>query len=144
MPLRVALEAIGSLDPRFEWRDMNGVIVFRPVEAWADPYDPLFRLIPSVRLDDVPGSEAVGLVRSMLRAPEPATDKSSDFSDSRHFSIDLPQSTMLDLLNAVVRSHGELTWDLSDVDRSRLSPEGYQHTMTFHNFHGTGLGFDFP
>jgi hypothetical protein len=144
MPLRLALQAIGSLDPRFEWRDMNGVIVFRPVEAWADPYDPLFRLFPSVRLDDVPGSEAVGLVRSRLRAPEPATDKLSEFSDSRHFSIDLPQATMLDLLNAVVRSHGELTWDLSDVPSIRLIPAGYKHTMTFHNFHGTGIAFDVP
>ena len=123
---------------------MNGVIVFRPLEAWSDPYDLLFRVIPSVRLDDVLGSEAVGLVKSRLRAPEPATDKSSDFSDSRHFSIDLPQATMLDLLNAVVRSHGELTWELSLVPPSRRSPEGYQHTMTFHNFSGTGIGFDFP
>jgi hypothetical protein len=110
----------------------------------ADPYDPLFRLIPSVRLDDVPGSEAVGLVKSRLRAPEPASNKSSDFSDSRHFSIDVPQATMLDLLNVVVRSHGELTWDLSDVPSFRLIPDGYKHTMTFHNFHGTGIGFDFP
>ncbi len=63
MPLKVALEAIGSLDLRFESRDVNGVIVFRPLEAWGNPYDPLFRVIPSVRLDDVPGSEAVGLAR---------------------------------------------------------------------------------
>jgi hypothetical protein len=141
MPLKVALEAIGSLDPRFEWRDMDGVIVFRPVEAWADPYDPLFRIIPSSRLDDVPLAKAAGLVASALGAPE----HTNDSNDSRHFSIDLPQATVIDLLNAVVRSHGELTWGWSAEQPTHPRPTGYRHMITFWSFHGWGsFGFDVP
>src|SRR6202043_3358 len=62
--LRDALELVSRLDPRFEWREMNGVIVFRPVESWSDPQDPLSRSIPDVSLHDVPISEAVRLILS--------------------------------------------------------------------------------
>jgi hypothetical protein len=117
------------------------VIVFRTVEAWGDPQDPLSRAIPSVRLDDVRASDAIGLVASTLGAPEHATN---NFSDSRHFSVDLPPGTVLDLLNAVVRSHGELTWDLSERRASGSAPNGYRHTIWFLLFSGGGSGFDVP
>jgi hypothetical protein len=141
LPLGLALDAITSLDPRFRWRDMNGVIVFRTVEAWGDPQDPLSRAVPSVRLDDMRASAAIGLVASTLGAPEHSTN---NFSDSRHFSVDLPPGTVLDLLNAVVRSHGELTWDLSERRASSSSPNGYRHAIWFLFFSGGGSGFDVP
>jgi hypothetical protein len=142
MPLGLALEAIASLDPRFNWREMDGVIVFRTGEAWGDPHDLLSRVVPGAKLDDMRGSDAIGLVASTLGAPAHATN---NFSDSRHFSIDLPHgSTVLDLLNAVVRSHGELSWELSELRASSSRPNGYRHALSFSFFSGTGSGFDVP
>ena len=39
MSLGTALSAITAADPRQEWRDMDGVIVFRPASAWAHAAD---------------------------------------------------------------------------------------------------------
>ncbi len=45
--------------------------------------------------------------------------------DSRSISIDLPTGTVLDYLNAVARSHGELTWhwqELSELEQQEWRP----------------------
>jgi hypothetical protein len=58
------------MDPRYEWREMNGTIVFRPVAAWNDVYDPMFRLTPAVKLDDVRMSAVIAHLAAVLEAPE--------------------------------------------------------------------------
>ena len=39
MTLQNALATLVALDPRYEWRDLDGVIVFRPVTAWREPLE---------------------------------------------------------------------------------------------------------
>jgi hypothetical protein len=41
LPLGTVLAATAEQDPRYAWREMNGVIVFRPTAAWDNPDDPL-------------------------------------------------------------------------------------------------------
>jgi hypothetical protein len=56
-------------------------------------------------------------------------------------SLDLPQGTVLDLANAIVRAHGELTWALAPeppLDGARV---GYKYTFTFTAMGGSGIGF---
>jgi hypothetical protein len=36
MKLRAVLDAVVAADPRYEWRENDGVIVFRPVTSWFD------------------------------------------------------------------------------------------------------------
>ena len=137
---------LGALDPRYEWRDLDGVIVFRPVKAWTDRENPLFRLINSVRFDDATMSEAVGVVRSFLGSP---FKEKPSFPDNRRVSVDLPQGTVLDLLNALASAHGEMSWQwepLSAADRrlfAGLVPER-RHTVIFSVFGGGNRGYVVP
>src|SRR5688572_6012972 len=36
MTIRAALERLSALDPRYRWIESDGVLVIRPVHAWAD------------------------------------------------------------------------------------------------------------
>jgi hypothetical protein len=89
LPLRGVLRLLTGLDPRYEWREMDGVIVFRPATAWFDGADPLFRPVKNVKLDDVSGSKAVAVVFSQLGVRE---ETHIEFPETRHVSIDLTPS----------------------------------------------------
>jgi hypothetical protein len=41
--LRQALDAVVAKDRRYSWREVDGVVVVRPVAAWRDPEHPLLR-----------------------------------------------------------------------------------------------------
>jgi hypothetical protein len=56
-------------------------------------------------------------------------------------SLDLPQGTVLELANAIVRAHGELTWALGAEPPLDGAAVGYTHTLTFSLMGGIGLGF---
>jgi hypothetical protein len=142
LPLRYVLQTLSALDLGYEWREMNGVIVFRPVDAWADADDPLYRLVNNVRLADVSTAEALGLVASLLDPPVP---RRAFVPDTRRVTVDLPQGTILELLNAVVRSHGEMSWQWEEASASvRRASEGRGHHMMFTLFGGSGVGFLVP
>lgn len=139
MPLRSALELLEGLDARYEWREMDGVIVFRPVTAWNDPNDPLFRLLPSVQFHDVPTSKAIGGLISLLGGPDSAA-----FPDTRTVSVDVPSGSMLELLNAFVRAHGELTWEWAEFATRDIRMRGGRHSLTWYRFAGSGSGWSLP
>jgi hypothetical protein len=142
LPLGYVLSTLSARDARYEWREMDGVIVVRPVDAWADGDHPLFRLVNKVRLDDVPMSEALGLVTSLLGSPE---HRRASFPDARRVSVDLPQGTMLELLNAVARSHGEMCWQWEELSASHPQfMNGRRYSVMFTPFGGGGLGFAVP
>jgi len=43
--LRQALDAVVAKDRRYSWREVDGVVVVRPVAAWRDPEHPLLRTV---------------------------------------------------------------------------------------------------
>ena len=43
--LRQALDAVVAKDRRYSWREVDGVVVVRPVAAWRDPQHPLSRMV---------------------------------------------------------------------------------------------------
>jgi hypothetical protein len=136
-PLGEALATIVALDPRYEWREMNGVIVVRPAAAWSDARSALFALAPRVRLDDAPTVEAVTAVAVALgRDPRDLIA----FPDGRRISLDVHNGTMLDLLNAIVRAHGELFWTYTPADKDDAKRTGLGHTLLFGIFTGVGTG----
>jgi hypothetical protein len=142
MVLRDALELIRTGDPQFEWREMNGVIVFRPVESWSDPQDPLARPTSAVAFKDVPIGVALQPVLSTVGHPDPPRG----FQDKKRVSIELPPGTLLDLLNATVRAHGELSWGWGNVGHVPLQ-EGsvtLRHEVRFAFFTGDDTGVEVP
>ena len=123
-----ALDDIVVFDPRYEWRDVDGVIVIRPATAWLDPRDPLFRIVPAIRLDNVTVSKALAALREALGGSGTPTA----VADTRTFSIDVPPGrTVLDVLTAISRAHGELSWAWEEpsIDDVSHSPADYRYTL---------------
>jgi hypothetical protein len=53
VPLRQALDAVVAKDRRYSWREVDGVVVVRPVAAWRDREHPLLRTVsPGTSLFD--------------------------------------------------------------------------------------------
>jgi hypothetical protein len=140
MPLRTALEMLASLDARYEWREMDGVIVFRPVTAWNDTNDALFRLVPNVQLHDVPSSKAISVLVSLLGAP----GSGNTFPDTRVVSVDVPQGSVLELLNAIARAHRELSWEWTELSAAEQPVRGGRRHLTCWLFGASGLGWTLP
>lgn len=82
VPLRQALDAAVSADHRYEWRELDGVVVVRPRAAWRDRDHPLLRAVTATDVD------AAGL------------------------STDVDGRTVFDALNAAVRAHERSQWSL--------------------------------
>ena len=114
--LRDVLDAIVSADPRYEWREDAGVIVVRPVAAWASNSGTLDIPVGPVTLEQANRADAKHVLAQMFGAftVEPP------LRNIRRFSLDVPAGTpLLQFLNAVVRAHGNLCWT---VNMSTQSP----------------------
>ena len=135
--LREVLDAMVAIDPRYEWREMDGVIVIRPTASWNDPQSLLFRLVPGERMDDVSPQEAVERLARQLGH----NGRLGGIPGGKLLSIDAPQGTVLDFANTIVRAHGEMIWTLEPTTRLGASA-GYRHTFNFGTMGGGGLGFE--
>jgi hypothetical protein len=142
MTLHNALATLVALDPRYEWRDLGGVIVFRPVTEWREPLSPLYHTVGGVRLEDTTVAKAIGAFTSLVGSPEHARNS---FPDTRTFTVDVPRGTVLDVLNGIARSHGEMYWEwepLSPSEREFFG--GRRFSVHFWVLGGGGLGFAIP
>ncbi len=142
MTLQAALDMLVAIDPRYEWRDLDGVIVFRPVQAWREPLSPLYRTVREMRLEDTTMAKVLGAFTSRVGAPEHTLNS---FPDTRTFTVDAPQGSVLDLLNGIARSHGELCWGWETL----AAPDvkffgGRRHMVHFGILGGGGLGMAIP
>jgi hypothetical protein len=48
LTMRQVLDLIVGLDPRYTWREVDGVAVVRPSAAWSDPNDALNRHVQNI------------------------------------------------------------------------------------------------
>jgi hypothetical protein len=120
------LDALVARDPRYEWRERAGTISVRPVKAWTDPKDPLARVIPAVRLDNVTTSDAIATFTRLLTG----TARYCGIPDTKTFSLNLPRGTAFAFLDAIVRVHGELFWSLEELPE-RDQKRGARHQLNF-------------
>jgi hypothetical protein len=138
MTLQTALDALVALDPRYQWRDLDGVIVFRPATTWADPSNRLHGLMGGLRLGDTTAAKAIGAFMALLGAPDHTRNS---FPDTRTFSLDIPQGSVLDVLNGISRSHGELCWEWEELTPSDSAfSGGSRFRVHFGVFGGGGFG----
>jgi hypothetical protein len=126
--LRAALDIIVALDPRFEWREMNGVVVVRPVYARTISNHPLTRPFGGF-VGDVTTSAAIDTLASLMgsRVPQP-------YRDTTPVSLDVPAGTILDFLNAIARANGKMRWSYTKAfgrgNPPRRGPDGEQHELS--------------
>lgn len=142
MRLADALGTLAAMDTRYEWREMDGVIVFRPAQAWGDGLNPLFRPVRDVQLQRVTLSTVMGLIASALKSPEHAINS---IPDTRRISIDMPAGSVLDFLNAAAKSHGQLSWEFGELsaDDQRFF-KGRRHSLRIWIFRGGTQGLIVP
>ena len=115
--LRQALDAVVAKDRRYEWRDVDGVVVVRPRAAWRDREHPLLREVGPVHLRDARMPDVVDAVRRAIHIG--VRDSSASSNGERRLSLDFAGGTLLDLLNALARAHGRVQWSLtSDISTS--------------------------
>src|SRR5262245_36814941 len=118
-PLRAVLDDLVQADPRYEWRDDNGVVVFRPLAAWADLNDPLMRSVPPMRADNIDADDALRIVAGLFGST--ASEKKLPTSGKR-FTLDVPPGTRMEALNAIVRAHGAMAWSFEPNRPTPLAP----------------------
>lgn len=144
LTVRDALMALMALDPRYDWREFDGVIVVRPVLAWAEPEHPLSREIPAVRLDQVTVADAVSFQHSLLEPRLKYAPERDRGPEVPRVSADVPRGPLLLLLNALARSHGQLCWIYEELnDRDTQFFGGRRHQLSLQAPSGEGLGFAF-
>jgi len=123
LPLRDVLARIAALTPDYDWAIMDGVAVFRPSESWKDAKSPLRASVPPIHLSEVPASRVISTILNL-----PGGGK----GPTAIVSIDFQGGTMLDALNALVRSQA-LMWYASPGDEklyvSVMEPRGRGFTV---------------
>jgi hypothetical protein len=134
LPLREVLDTLVAIDPRYDWRVVDDVVVFRPIESWNDPTHPLSRLVDPVSLVDVPFADAVHKILEILGAPNPP----ALFPDTRRVRLHSPPGTILDLLCALVRAHGDLTWVYGEAEPDAQRVTGLRHSLMLLTPNGGG------
>lgn len=110
------LNQLISADPRYWWFEQDGVIVVRPVQAWADREHFLHRTVASFSvLDEHIGgaldtvSTALGPYRTSRGSPHALRTPEAN----RPISVQLGATSILNALTAVVRAHGAALWRLT-------------------------------
>jgi hypothetical protein len=144
MALRDALAALVALDPRYEWREIDGVVIVRPVAEWADGSHPLWREVGAAHLRDATLQDAVSFVQTFQepgKRYEPLP-RNADVT-KRRLSVDLPAGTLLGLVNAIARSHGSACWIYEELDDQQTAFfAGRRHQLSLQAPDGGG-GFAF-
>ena len=129
-----ALDRLTELDPRYEWREMDGVIVVRPHIAWTDPGHFLHRTVSSFTLRNQHLGRALEAVLDTLGpfqwpASEPfvSTTRQAD----RVISLNLGTTSVIEILNAVVRTHGAMSWHLRYCGTEAIHENAWFTFFTF-------------
>jgi len=119
-----ALDLLTRSDPRYAWREVDGVINVRPADAFDDPQHFLQRFVTHFQLRDALPLEATFAVHRIFRPSceitHPVTNQARDafvadqpLLQQRLLNIEIGNTTVLDILNAVIREHGALHWNVS-------------------------------
>lgn len=112
---RMVLDRLVSMAPDYAWRDMNGVVVVRPVAAWNSPDHFLGARVQSFDGTDANMAEAFAALSQPL-APRGFWPESAAWAAAppgrASFSLSFPGGSLLDALNAIVRPRGDLGWTI--------------------------------
>ena len=141
LALRAALDAVVAADPRYAWRYVDGVVVMRPIAAWNDPGHPLARLVPPVRLDHATGGQAVDALKEATGHPGPPVNA---FPNTPPLTLSFDGGRLVDLLQAIVKAHGEMAWSLDGSVLPSTDPEHwtFRPSLWLHSPLGTGMAIN--
>jgi len=108
---REAFDEVAAFTEVFSWREINGVVVVRPILAWNDPDSFLSLRVGAFQLLNVSLDDA--LYRA-LDAATPRLRYSRAHRSSNPFevpmSVDFGGGTLLGALTSIVRAKGDAEW----------------------------------
>jgi hypothetical protein len=110
--LREALDAFVRLDPRYQWRDLQGVFVVRTVAAWKDPANALNQPVRDINWRDLTVLAAYDRIAQLLYPHGGELYSGFKVKGDRLFSVNVTRGTIVDVLNAAARADGELGWSV--------------------------------
>jgi len=122
MTMRQVLDLIVGLDPRYTWREVDGVAVVRPSAAWSNPDDALNRRVQDIHWTSVNARETLDKLTSLIfDAPVAATPGSVN---PNTFAVDITDGTVIQVLNAAAKAGGLFWWTQTET-----RPSGSQVVM---------------
>lgn len=131
------LNGIVTIDPRYSWRESNGVIVVRPTAAWSNPENPLNQRVESIAWRDLPTDEVLVRTFNLLFTVEHvATSRSS----LPRLTITVPSGSILDILIAATRSNPQVFWSARYNSPDPEGPRGLALGYLDESTWGTGEG----
>jgi len=116
MSVKNVLARIAALAPDYDWAIVEDVAVFRPSDAWSDAKSPLTMRVPAFRFSETSVSRVMAAILEQPGLQGP----------NQLVSIDFQGGTLLEALNALVRS-GPAMWYVSS-DGQRLFVSVMQRT----------------
>ena len=116
-----AMNRLVEIDRRYYWTETDGVIIIRPLAAWSDRKHFLNQTIEPLTLKDVDYPRALEQVMTALGRP-PRSGGVFEGADGRLFSVETPAVAAVEALDAIVRAHGKLRWEVRYC-RSEPRPE---------------------
>jgi hypothetical protein len=133
--VRAALDRLVAFDPRYRWEFQDGVIVLRPADAWDNADDFLETRLPSFAVERATYMGAVTALvtpfAGMRITGEPGPNPTEQ--ELRRLSVSLRETTVLGALNAIVRQHGALTWEVNYCKPSARYEFAWFSFRTFDN-----------
>lgn len=121
---RQALDRLMPLMPGFTWRDMNEVVVVRPIAAWGGLASPLNYPVGAFAISD---GHLIEVIHTILRTVRPPLYKEHVDTHAPDALLDRPMSvtfgggTLLDALNAMAVAHGAIEWQLGYAGRAVIA-----------------------
>ncbi|HVB38636.1 MAG TPA: hypothetical protein VND92_08865, partial [Vicinamibacterales bacterium] len=109
MTVREAFDTLVKLDPRYAWRDLDGVAVLRPVKAWADPHHFLNRSIGTIEYDKTSPEEMMNRIVAWMYGEQPR-DRLGFSQSGDYFPLEVKEGTVLMALVATAKVDGDLFW----------------------------------
>jgi hypothetical protein len=135
-----ALDALVRTDPRYLWQLTNDVIVVRPVLASADPDNLLNQPVRDIDWQDVTVEQAFVNVRKLIHGSSNVPPAFPGSYDARLVSVRVRSGSVLDVLNEIVRAHGELMWSVVYVGPERRGVIRTGPVISLRWFDGHGIG----
>ena len=134
------LDLITTYEPRYTWREDGGVIHLRPATSLDDPRDTLNQAVASFGLENARLSDALREVQFLLHPDwrnggRLGSGPSPTGMGLRRFSVSEANTTIIGVLDAIVKAHGSSSWQATYGDGNQSVPT---LRLSFNTFDGWG------
>jgi hypothetical protein len=133
-----ALDALVAADARYTWREQDGTLLIRPEGAWNHGTDFLNEAVapiderqqrPMDILRKLYNRRGLSILSSSGGTIGNPTQTTTDLN--RPISVTLPAPTMLDALDAITKSHGQLSWIVASIRSPEELRKSCAYLITF-------------